>query len=159
MELYLYGEKISGDTRTMIDSGIALVPEDRLSTGLVPSLSICENMVLGYHRTKRFATRSGFLRLKKWRQFAREAIGRFGVKTPSSSVPVSSLSGGNQQKVVIARVLSEEPRFAIFAQPTRGVDIGASITSTARSLNTGIRETRRWSSRRIWTKCGLWQII
>lgn len=120
-----YGEKVSGDTRTMIDSGIALVPEDRLSTGMVPSLSICENVVLGYHRAEMFATKRGFLRLKQWKQFAKEAIEKYAVKAPSFHVPVGSLSGGNQQKVIMARVLSSKPRFAIFAQPTRGVDIGA----------------------------------
>lgn len=125
MDLYLYGEKVAGDTRTMIDRGIALVPEDRLSTGLVPSLSICENVVLGYHRAKKFATKYGYLRMKAWKQFAKEAIEKFAVKAPSFNVPIGSLSGGNQQKVIIARVLSREPRFAIFAQPTRGVDIGA----------------------------------
>ena len=125
MDLYLYGEKVNGDTRTMIDSGIALVPEDRLATGLVPSLSICDNVVLGYHRSKKFASKSGILRLKKWKEFAKEAVSKFGIKAPSVNAAVGSLSGGNQQKVIIARVLSREPRFAIFAQPTRGVDIGA----------------------------------
>jgi len=125
MDLALYGEKVSGDTRAMMDNGIALVPEDRLSTGMAPSLSICDNVVLGYHRTEAFATKHGFLRLKQWKQFAKEAMGKYAVKAPSSTVPIGSLSGGNQQKVIMARVLSREPRFAIFAQPTRGVDIGA----------------------------------
>ena len=125
MDLYLYDKKVSGDTRAMIDKGIALVPEDRLSTGLVPSLSICDNVVLGYHRTGIFATKLGFLRLKQWKQFAKEAIEKFAIKAPSFHAPIGSLSGGNQQKVIIARVLSRDPRFAIFAQPTRGVDIGA----------------------------------
>lgn len=125
MDLYLYDKKVSGDTRAMIDKGIALVPEDRLSTGLVPCLSICDNVVLGYHRTGIFATKLGFLRLKQWKQFAKEAIEKFAIKAPSFHAPIGSLSGGNQQKVIIARVLSRDPRFAIFAQPTRGVDIGA----------------------------------
>ena len=125
MDLSLYDKKVSGDTRAMIDKGIALVPEDRLSTGLVPSLSICDNVVLGYHRTGIFATKLGFLRLKQWKQFAKEAIEKFAIKAPSFHAPIGSLSGGNQQKVIIARVLSRDPRFAIFAQPTRGVDIGA----------------------------------
>lgn len=79
MELQLYGERVRGDTRAMIDRGIALVPEDRLSAGLVPSLDICENVVLGYHRAGKFATGFGLLRLKQWKQFAREAMEQFSL--------------------------------------------------------------------------------
>lgn len=79
MELQLYGERVRGDTRAMIDRGIALVPEERLSAGLVPSLDICENVVLGYHRAGKFATGFGLLRLKQWKQFAREAMEQFSL--------------------------------------------------------------------------------
>lgn len=125
MELKLYGQEVSGNTRKMIGLGIALIPEDRGTMGLVSSLSIRDNIILGYHRIRDFASRFGRIRHKACMDFAEDAIRNYEIKAESPKIPVSSLSGGNQQKVMVARVMSRNPKFIIIAQPTRGVDVGA----------------------------------
>ena len=85
-------------------------------------LSILDNMILGYQG--RFQ-KNGILDRKKMKQFADSLLQEFRIKAPNPLVKASSLSGGNQQKIVIARVFSEDPDIIIVAQPTRGVDIGA----------------------------------
>ncbi|GCE15888.1 ABC transporter ATP-binding protein [Tengunoibacter tsumagoiensis] len=105
--------------------GVAHIPEDRRGSGLVLEESIIDNTVLGRQRWPRFS-RSGFiLRLNHIARWAQKLIQDFDVRTPSGSVPVGSLSGGNQQKVIIARELACDPKMLVAAQPTRGVDIGA----------------------------------
>lgn len=116
------GEAISGGPDTFIQKGIGHIPEDRMTRGLVLNLSILDNMILGYQ--DRFQ-KKGILDRKGIRSFADALLKEFRIKAPNSLVKASSLSGGNQQKVVIARVLSQNPDIIIVAQPTRGVDIGA----------------------------------
>jgi simple sugar transport system ATP-binding protein len=108
----------------MLESGIGHIPEDRKKRGLVQEFSIKENLILGYQRKKQFSSR-GVLNRKNIDSFAERISKQFNVKTESIDTPVSTLSGGNEQKVVIGRVLSEDPQVIIAAQPTRGVDIGA----------------------------------
>ena len=93
-----------------------------MTRGLVLELSILDNMILGYQR--RFQ-RHGILDRKRISGFAEGLLKEFGIKAPTPLVKANSLSGGNQQKIVIARVFSEDPDIIIVAQPTRGVDIGA----------------------------------
>ena len=93
-----------------------------MTRGLVLDLSILDNMILGYQG--RFQ-KNGILDRKKMKQFADSLLQEFRIKAPNPLVKASSLSGGNQQKIVIARVFSEDPDIIIVAQPTRGVDIGA----------------------------------
>lgn len=122
LELRKSGESISGGPAAFIRKGIGHIPEDRMTRGLIQNLSILDNLILGYQ--SRFQ-KKGILDRKRIRGFAEKLLKEFQIKAPNSLVKASALSGGNQQKLVIARVLSEDPDIIIVAQPTRGVDIGA----------------------------------
>jgi simple sugar transport system ATP-binding protein len=104
--------------------GMAYIPEERMKDGMIQDFSVAENTVLRDHHKLPFS-RLGFLFLRVIAQYADRLIKAFQVKTPSRDTPAKSLSGGNIQKVVLARELSRQPRVLIAAQPTRGVDIGA----------------------------------
>ena len=93
-----------------------------MTRGLVLNLPILDNLILGYQN--RFQ-KKGILDKKKIKSFSNQLLDDFRIKAPNTLVKASSLSGGNQQKIVIARVFSEDPDIIIVAQPTRGVDIGA----------------------------------
>ncbi|HBM74249.1 MAG TPA: ABC transporter ATP-binding protein, partial [Clostridiaceae bacterium] len=108
----------------MLESGIGHIPEDREKRGLVKEFSIKDNLILGYHRKKQFSSR-GILNRRNIESFAQKISKQFNIKAENPDALVSTLSGGNEQKVVIGRVLSEDPEVIIAAQPTRGVDIGA----------------------------------
>ncbi len=108
--------------RQTIDVGLGYVPEDRQLDGFVGEFSIAENLVL--NQTKKFA-KAGNLRLGKIAENADRLIEEFDIRTESRVQPVKSLSGGNQQKVVLARELSHKLSLLIANQPTRGVDVGA----------------------------------
>jgi ABC-type uncharacterized transport system ATPase subunit len=112
----------TGEPRAAITAGIAHVPEDRLHTGVAPSLSIASNIALKSYRTD---AAGPFLRLKQIRDRALAMIQRYDVKTPGPDTPARRLSGGNLQKVVLAREFSSAPRVLVAAAPTRGLDIGA----------------------------------
>jgi simple sugar transport system ATP-binding protein len=113
-----------GDPRAAIDLGIAYVPEDRMGTGISPNLSIAENLMLKSYRGK--TMRSGpLLSGRKANANAREKIARFDIRAPGPRTLVRQLSGGNIQKVLLARELSSEPRVLVAASPTRGLDVGA----------------------------------
>ncbi|MBH0239342.1 sugar ABC transporter ATP-binding protein [Methylobrevis albus] len=102
-------------------AGIVLVPEDRKHQGVTLDHTIADNIALGnYPRI----SRTGWIRPSAVENFARGAIARFGVKG-SPAQKVSELSGGNQQKVVIAKCISREPKIVILDEPTRGIDVGA----------------------------------
>jgi ABC-type uncharacterized transport system ATPase subunit len=103
---------------------IAYIPEERMKDGMIQEFSVAENMILRDHDKEPFSRR-GFLILRIIAEFADKLIKSFQVKTPSRDTPAKSLSGGNIQKVVVARELSRKPRVLVAAQPTRGVDIGA----------------------------------
>ncbi len=103
---------------------MAYVPEDRHRQALVLPLSIQQNLLLKDYRRPRFST-MGFLRFGQWRSHAAELTRRFDVRTPSVADPAGTLSGGNQQKLVLARELNGRPRIVIAVNPTQGLDIGA----------------------------------
>ncbi len=124
----------TGDPRAAIAAGVAHVPEDRLGTGLAPSLSIASNVVLKSYRSGE-ASRGPFLRHGGIRRLAVEAIRRYGVSAPGPTTPARQLSGGNLQKVVLAREFSGKPRVLVAASPTRGLDVGAIET-----IHTYLRE-------------------
>ena len=113
-----------GDPRAAIAAGIAYVPEDRLGTGVAPSLSIASNLVLKSYRG-RSASRGPLLRLGRIREHAVELILRYRIAAPGPAAPARLLSGGNLQKVVLAREFSGKPRLLLAASPTRGLDVGA----------------------------------
>lgn len=121
----LNGENISSlPPRERIRRGLALISDDRQKKGLVLNFSVAENLVLKRHREMPFA-KGGLLRRRPIEMFAAETVRQFAVKTVGVHVPVSSLSGGNQQKVVVARELSRKALLLVAANPTRGLDVGA----------------------------------
>ncbi|HEU5227736.1 MAG TPA: ABC transporter ATP-binding protein [Ktedonobacteraceae bacterium] len=111
--------------RSARQMGVAHIPEDRRGSGLVLAESINDNVVLGRQRWPEFSRGGIVLLLRHIRDWASKLIADFDVRTPSSDVPVRALSGGNQQKIIIARELASNPTILVAAQPTRGVDIGA----------------------------------
>lgn len=116
---------ITGKTpREIIESGVAHVPEDRHKRGLVLKYSLAENSIMGVHYKKPFAN-GIMMNYNIVKDFARKIIKEFDVRTPSENVYASTLSGGNQQKMVVAREISKDPELLIVAQPTRGLDVGA----------------------------------
>jgi simple sugar transport system ATP-binding protein len=114
----------SSDPRHVIDLGVGHVPEDRTKHGLVASFGLGDNLVLNRYRRRPFARR-GLRQEGAIRARATELIARFDVRTPGPDVPASTLSGGNQQKVIIARELTGDPTLLVVAQPTRGLDVGS----------------------------------
>ena len=124
MELFKDGKPLSGNAAACLAAGVGHVPEDRMTRGLVLEMSIEDNLILGYHRRPAFARR-GLRLASAIRRFAEQERTEFAIKAPNVQERCSALSGGNQQKVVIARVFSENPDVIIVAQPTRGVDVGA----------------------------------
>ena len=115
----------SMDARSERDAGVAFIPEDRRGTGLVLAFSIAENSILGRERTPTFSWREFVLKLVAIREWARRLVKEFDIRTPSIDVAARNLSGGNQQKVIVAREMGSQPKVLLAAQPTRGVDIGA----------------------------------
>jgi ABC-type uncharacterized transport system ATPase subunit len=110
--------------RERIDAGLAYVPEERMRDGAIREFSVQENVFLHEHAAPQF-TRGIFLKFPEMSAHARMLINKFSVKTPTLDTPIKNLSGGNIQKLILARELSREPKILIAAQPTRGVDIGA----------------------------------
>ena len=113
-----------GDPRAAISAGVAYVPEDRLGTGLSPGLSVASNLALKSYRQPS-DSRGPFLRLRRIRERALELIDRYRIAAPGPTAPVRMLSGGNLQKVVLAREFSAQPKLLVAASPTRGLDVGA----------------------------------
>ena len=119
------GRRLSGgDAREAIRAGVAFVPEDRLGTGLVPSLSVTSNAALKGYRRRPYS-RGPLLSLRRMRDVAVGLIRRYDVRTPSPETPVRNLSGGNLQKLVLGREFQSDPLVLVVAQPTRGLDVGA----------------------------------
>jgi simple sugar transport system ATP-binding protein len=117
------GRRLSGgDPREAISVGVAYVPEDRLGTGVAPSLSVASNVVLKSYRAAPVSS-GPFLRFRRIRDLARGVIDRYDVRTSGPNAPAWQLSGGNLQKVVLAREFSGEPLVLVVASPTRGLDV------------------------------------
>ena len=117
-------EFTSGSTRQIAEKGVAHIPEDREKHGLIGVYSLEENSVLNRYHRKPFSLR-GFLRRDVIKRHAEGVVDEFDVRTPSTSVPASSLSGGNKQKLIVGREFSDDIDLLVAAQPTRGIDIGA----------------------------------
>jgi len=123
VELYIEGERVEiNNPKDAIKYGLALVTEDRRKTGLVNSLRIRENATLIMLK-KLFE--NGFINKKKERQIGNEYKDKLSIKAPSIETWVYNLSGGNQQKVVLAKWLMAKPKILILDEPTRGIDVGA----------------------------------
>jgi len=110
--------------RDRMSAGVAQIPEDRQKQGLVLDFKVSENMVLTTYKNSRFG-RGGVIDEKAINENASKLVGEFDVRTAGIHVPMRSLSGGNQQKAIIARELTRDPQLLIAVQPTRGLDIGA----------------------------------
>lgn len=108
----------------VLDAGVGFVPEDRSTDGLVSTFSVAENLILDLHAKPPFA-RGGSLSPAKVAENAERRAEEFDIRLTSVQDPVSTLSGGNQQKVVLARELSRPLRVLIASQPTRGLDVGS----------------------------------
>lgn len=106
------------------EAGVACVPEDRRERGLILQYTVADNLILGMQNDAHFS-QAGVLNRGKIRAWAQTLVKQFDVRPRRPEVPVGTLSGGNQQKVVLAREFSENPDLLIAAQPTRGLDIGA----------------------------------
>jgi simple sugar transport system ATP-binding protein len=111
-------------TEEILRFGVGYVPEDRLHDGLVGSFSVAENLVLDMYDSAPFG-QWGRLDLKRIGWNAKSRIEEFDVRPPTPEAPASTLSGGNQQKVVLARELSRRLKLLVVAQPTRGLDVGS----------------------------------
>jgi simple sugar transport system ATP-binding protein len=123
----LDGRDITGWSVAAIrDAGVAYIPEDRHEQGLVLDMTLWENIVLGRHDDRAFTTVGKlFLLIRKIKELALRLIQRFDVRTRTINVNASTLSGGNQQKLILARELATDPKLLIASQPTRGLDVGA----------------------------------
>ncbi len=121
----LHGKEITyAGPRDVLRAGVGYVPEDRQVDGLVGAFSVAENLVLDLYNVEPFGSGVA-LRLGEIRRNAIQRVEEFDVRTSSISAPVNTLSGGNQQKVVLAREMSRPLKLLVASQPTRGVDVGA----------------------------------
>lgn len=125
-KVLLEGEDVSGFTPGKItEKGLAYVPEERMKDGMIRNFNISENLILREHHKWPFSQK-GFLRMNFIAEHSEKLIKQYRIKTPSRLTMAKNLSGGNIQKVLLAREFSREPRAIVAAQPTRGLDIGAS---------------------------------
>jgi ribose transport system ATP-binding protein len=124
-EIFLKGKKVDIKSPVhAVNLGIGLVPEDRISQGVILISSIKNNITLPFVN-KLAKKRAGFIDMQAERKIAREYVAALKVKTPNEDMQVSSLSGGNQQKVSIAKWLATRSDVIIFDEPTHGIDVGA----------------------------------
>ena len=124
-DAYISDEQILGrGPRSVREHNVAHIPEDRLTNGVALTSSIADNLIIDRYYRAPF-TRRGLLDISAIDYNGADMIGQFNIIAPDGAIPVNALSGGNMQKVVVARELSSSPKLLIAAQPTRGVDIGA----------------------------------
>jgi len=122
----LDGRDITGrSVQDIRNAGVAYIPEDRHEQGLVLDMTLWENAVLGRHDDREFSSGLGVLFIRKIKELASRLVKLFDVRTRSIEVNASTLSGGNQQKLILARELETDPKLLIASQPTRGLDVGA----------------------------------
>jgi len=131
-EIRIGGQALrNGDARAAFDAGVRYVPDDRIGTGVAPSLSIAWNLAL---RAYRRLSRGPLLPLRRMRIDAEQAIQTYDIKASGPAMRTANLSGGNLQKLVIAREFSGEMRLLVAASPTRGLDVAAVETVHAHLL-------------------------
>jgi simple sugar transport system ATP-binding protein len=123
--IHLAGRDVTHKSpREIMNDGLAYVPEERMKDGMIRDFSVSENLILREHDRPPYA-RASFLSFRAIERNCSGLVQEFSVKTPSLDTPVKNLSGGNIQKLVLARELSRRPQVLVAAQPTRGLDIGA----------------------------------
>jgi general nucleoside transport system ATP-binding protein len=132
--LRLYGNAVSkADPRALVGGGVARMPEDRQHDGVVGTMSVADNIAIEEVRSPAFS-RMGLLDRKAMRDRAAAAISGYDVRCPGPDTEARLLSGGNVQKLILARVLEREPRVILANQPTRGLDVGAQAEVHCRIL-------------------------
>jgi ABC-type sugar transport system ATPase subunit len=125
-EIYLEGKKLECKTpQDAIDHGLGLVTEDRKAVGLILGQSVLQNMTISSLET--VANKWGVIKKAKERSLANEYVDKLKIKTPGLDVEIDTLSGGNQQKVIVAKWLNTKPKVLILDEPTRGIDVGAKV--------------------------------
>jgi simple sugar transport system ATP-binding protein len=122
-EIYMSGKKVRlHSPQDALKAGVAFCTENRREEGLFPDISVQNNIAVC--SLKRMST-AGFIHTKERKKLSEEYIGRLTIKTPSGEQMIKNLSGGNQQKVILARWLATDPKLIILDEPTRGIDVGA----------------------------------
>lgn len=116
---------IAPTSRQILDAGVGFVPDDRFLEGLIPQFGTAENLILGWQRSPEYC-RGPFLDRRKLAELARRKIDEYKVATASADLPVERLSGGNAQRVILAREFQHARRLLLANQPTRGLDVAAS---------------------------------
>jgi simple sugar transport system ATP-binding protein len=125
-KMLLNGVDLTGmSPKTMLDHGLRHIPEDRHRQGIILDFSVMENLILGDHQQPIFKGFLSQLKHRFIRQFTDRRIEEFQIQTPSRETMMRSLSGGNQQRTVVARIFNREPTVVIASQPTRGLDVKA----------------------------------
>ena len=123
--IVLEGQDVTGlSPGELTERMLSYIPEERMRDGMIRDFTVAENLILREHTQEPYSKR-GFLNLAEIAKRSDQLINKFNVKTPSRDTLVKNLSGGNIQKLILARELSRQPRVLIAAQPTRGLDIGA----------------------------------
>lgn len=123
--IFLNGKEVTNfSPEKMIKEGLGFIPEDRLHVGTIPSFTIWENLILKDHDRPPYA-RGIFLQRQSIRKRAESLVKTFGVKTPTLDTPTGTLSGGNIQRLILARELTRQPSVLVAAYPVRGLDVGA----------------------------------
>jgi ABC-type uncharacterized transport system ATPase subunit len=130
-------EMKNASVRVAIEAGIAHVPENRMKSGVAGSLGVADNLLLKSYRSEE-RTKFGFLRIRRNRDWSQSLVERFDIKTPGLDTPVQQLSGGNQQKLVFAREIEQNPKLMVAVHPTHGLDVGA--TEGVHRLLTELRD-------------------
>ena len=128
-------------TKTIIQQKLGCVAEDRIGWGLLMDRPIAENLILGLHRSSKLSTKTpvaNFLKTKEIQDYTQQLLTEFDIRGTDVNAPVKLLSGGNLQKIILARVLSQEPEILLASQPTRGLDVGA--TEYVHRLLLGLRD-------------------
>ena len=115
-------ELVGRPTATWLDAGVVYVPEDRQRDGILPGGDITENLVLGSHRSR---ARFGLIDWRRAREQAVQSIAEYNVQTPSAATACGQLSGGNIQRVILARAFAHEPKLLLLHNPTRGLDLAS----------------------------------
>jgi general nucleoside transport system ATP-binding protein len=125
-EVLLKGVRSTGlPTKKILNLSVGHVPEDRALRGLVMDFSIAENTVLGGVERPQFSSKSGIISVRRVREFARRVVEKFNVSGAGIDSAAKTLSGGNQQKIIVGRELSGGPQLLVAHQPTRGLDVAS----------------------------------